>query len=313
MRKSVERRERDHDVPATYHAFYARRYTRLILPIAGLVAVAAIGGLVYYQSTESALAQQQAESQQKLADANVVISRLKTERLAREKAAKDAADQAAQLAVEVAKDAAAAPTTPSINGAQSAVCNFSTGEHDDPTRIDVVVNKKHCIVPVGYVPSQLATSYGATLTAEASDQFTALVEGAAAQGISISASSSYRSYAAQVATYNHWVAVNGSIAAADQVSARPGYSEHQTGLAVDVSSNGCSLDCFASSPAYTWMQSHAAEYGFIERYPSGLTSITGYSPEAWHYRYVGVAVAKDMKNTSVKTLEQYWNVAGGDY
>ncbi len=240
MRKSVERRERDHDVPATYHAFYARRYTRLILPIAGLVAVAAIGGLVYYQSTESALAQQQAESQQKLADANVVISRLKTERLAREKAAKDAADQAAQLAVEVAKDAAA-------------------------------------------------------------------------QGISISASSSYRSYAAQVATYNHWVAVNGSIAAADQVSARPGYSEHQTGLAVDVSSNGCSLDCFASSPAYAWMQSHAAEYGFIERYPSGLTSITGYSPEAWHYRYVGVAVAKDMKNTSVKTLEQYWNVAGGDY
>lgn len=123
----------------------------------------------------------------------------------------------------------------------------------------------------------------------------------------LGATSSYRSYAAQIATYQHWVTVNGSVTAADTVSARAGYSEHQTGLAVDVSSGGCSLDCFSGTAAYAWIKQNAYRFGFIERYPPGFTNITGYSPEAWHYRYVGVAVATAMKSAGTKTLEQYYN------
>src|SRR5690606_33070642 len=111
--------------------------------------------------------------------------------------------------------------------------------------------------------------YGATLRREAATQFALLVQAAQKDGMTIGATSSYRSYAAQIATYQHWVSVNGSIAAADTVSARAGYSEHQTGLAVDVSSGGCSLDCFAGTPAYAWMKKNAHAYGFIERYPPG--------------------------------------------
>ena len=140
-----------------------------------------------------------------------------------------------------------------------------------------------------------------------------MLQAAAAAGAPLSVTSSFRSYSNQVSTYNYWVKINGSAASADTVSARPGYSEHQTGLAIDFSAGGCSLECFAGTAQYTWMKANAAEYGFIERYMPGMTSITGYSPEAWHYRYVGATVAKDMKAKGVKTLEQYWSVAGGDY
>jgi len=136
---------------------------------------------------------------------------------------------------------------------------------------------------------------------------------ATAAGLPFRITSSFRSYQNQVDTYNQWVAVNGSTASADTVSARPGYSEHQTGYAMDIASGGCALDCFAGTPQYAWMQAHAAEYGFIQRYYDGYESITGYSPEPWHYRYVGIQVAEDMKARGIKTLEQYWGVSGGDY
>lgn len=136
---------------------------------------------------------------------------------------------------------------------------------------------------------------------------------AVAAGLGFDLSSAYRSYSDQQVTYNNWVRVNGSQAAADTVSARPGYSEHQTGLAADLKVGGCALECFANTAQYTWLTQHAANYGFIQRYPVGLTSITGYSPEAWHWRYVGVATATDMKAKGIQTLEQYFGITGGDY
>lgn len=140
-----------------------------------------------------------------------------------------------------------------------------------------------------------------------------MMNAAALAGTPFDMSSAYRSYANQVATYNNWVAVNGSQAAADTVSARPGYSEHQTGLAADLKVGGCALECFGSTSQYQWLKQHAADYGFIERYPQGLTSITGYSPESWHWRYVGTNIAQDMKAKSIQTLEQYFGISGGDY
>ncbi|MBC7459454.1 M15 family metallopeptidase, partial [Candidatus Saccharibacteria bacterium] len=121
-------------------------------------------------------------------------------------------------------------------------------------------------------------------------------------------------YSSQVSTYKYWVGVSGA-AGADTYSARPGYSEHQTGLAFDVadSAGAYPLDSFKKTSQYQWLLANAANYGFIQRYYAGYTSITGYTAEEWHYRYVGVAVAKDMASKGIKTLEQYWGVSGGDY
>lgn len=184
--------------------------------------------------------------------------------------------------------------------------------HDTLSSIDVVVNKKHHLQPLGYEPSDLVTSNGATLSRKAIDAYDRLYAAAAAAGQGFHVTSSYRSYATQVSTYNYWVSVSGQ-AGADTYSARPGYSEHQTGLAFDVAAGNCTLDCFGSTAQYKWLQAHAADYGFIQRYYAGYEKITGYKAEEWHYRYVGVAVAKDMKAKGIKTLEEYWNVPGGDY
>jgi len=80
-----------------------------------------------------------------------------------------------------------------------------------------------------------------------------------------------------------------------------------------VAAGGCTLNCFGSSAQYQWFQQNAANFGFIQRYYAGYENITGYSAEEWHYRYVGVAVAKDMNEKGIKTLEEYWGVSGGDY
>ncbi len=253
--------------------------------------------------------QSDARHHQKIADTNktydALIKKLKAEREAKELAAKKAAAEE-KARKEAAAKAATTEPAPKSSFASGKTCNTSSS-HNDPRRLDIIVNKRNCLIPLSYAPTDLVTAYGATLRSEAATQFGTLVNAAQANGVQIGATSSYRSYEAQVATYQHWVNVNGSMAAADKVSARAGYSEHQTGLAVDVSTGGCSLDCFAGTAAYAWMKKNAYKYGFIERYPPGLTHITGYSPEAWHYRYVGKAVASAMKTSGVKTLEEYFS------
>lgn len=195
----------------------------------------------------------------------------------------------------------------------SKSCNNDT-THADPTSIDVIVNKKHCIQPVTYAPTDLVTVRGATLSAKAIDSFSALMAAADAAGQPLSVTSSYRSYQDQVATYNYWVGVSGA-SGADSYSARPGYSEHQTGFAFDVADADKQfvLSDFIKTPQYQWLQDHAAEFGFIQRYYAGEESVTGYGAEEWHYRYVGTAVAEDMKAKNIKTLEQYWHISGGGY
>lgn len=167
-------------------------------------------------------------------------------------------------------------------------------------------------MPLSFIPSDLVTTNGATLSAKAADSFNKMFAAAAAAGQPFTVSSSYRSYQTQVSTYNYWVSVNGQ-AAADTVSARPGFSEHQTGFVIDVGAGSCILDCFGGTSQYSWFQKNAATYGFIQRYYLGYEHITGYAGEEWHYRYVGTAVAKDMQARGIKTLEQYWNIEGGDY
>lgn len=226
-------------------------------------------------------------------------------------AKKAEADAIAKMEAEMAvraeseKDIASAKQTKPVD---STTCGVST-----PSSITVVINKKHCFSPVDWAPNDLGSVDGYILRQAAADQMQAMMNAAAKNGAGFGLSSAYRSYENQQVTYNTWVQTNGSQAAADTVSARPGYSEHQTGLAADLKVESCVLECFSTSAAYTWLTAHAAEYGFINRYPSGLSDITGYAPEPWHWRYVGVSVAQDMKAKNVKTLEQYFGISGGSY
>lgn len=176
----------------------------------------------------------------------------------------------------------------------------------DPTAVTVIVNKTYCFSPIDWAPSDLTTtSDGWTLRAVAADSYNKMKQAAAYENMNFDPTSAFRSYGNQVSMYNHWVAVNGSANAADLVSARPGYSDHQTGLAVDLKSDSCVLECFGTTAAYSWLKIHAADYGFIQRYPENLTSLTGYAAEAWHWRYVGADVAKELKKLDIKTLEIY--------
>lgn len=203
---------------------------------------------------------------------------------------------------------AAATANPAGTSPATAACGVA-----EPASVSVVINKKHCFDPLDWQPDDLTAVNGWYLRAEAANRLQTMMDAAAAAGQPLTITSAYRSYTDQAATYADWIRVKGTQAAADSLSARPGYSEHQTGLAVDFKANGCALECFAATPQYAWLAAHAAEYGFIRRYPDGLTSITGYEPEAWHWRYVGSTVARDMKTKGIETLEMYFRITGGDY
>src|SRR5690606_19679945 len=130
---------------------------------------------------------------------------------------------------------------------------------------------------------------------EASDALVAMFAAAKAEGAGeMRIQSAYRSYDAQVGAYSYHVNRLGQ-ERADIASARPGHSEHQTGLTADISAgSSCILEaCFASTAQGAWLAKNAHRFGFILRYPDGLTDITGYAFEPWHYRYVGVELATE--------------------
>ena len=159
----------------------------------------------------------------------------------------------------------------------------------------LIVNKSYSL-PSDYNPGGL--------TAECSSAFEELRQGASADGIDIYLSSGFRSYETQTYLYNGYVYYYGQ-ATADTFSARPGHSEHQTGLAID-----CNIisDAFIGTPEAIWLEEHCHEYGFIIRYPRGKESITGYKYEPWHIRYIGAENAK-MIHDSGLTLEEYFGIS----
>ncbi|WP_457972576.1 D-alanyl-D-alanine carboxypeptidase family protein [Arthrobacter sp. D1-17] len=199
-------------------------------------------------------------------------------------------------------------------GAQAAPAGeqLSTSVVTTPTHPWVLVNKSRPLNPIQFVPSDLVYWNGTghrlrrSVSAAANQMFT----GARAAGHSLEVISGYRSYATQRDLYNYYVQTYGQ-AYADQISARPGHSEHQTGLAMDVGNvgGGCGLTaCFGDTAGGRWVAANAHRYGFIVRYPQGYTHITGYAYEPWHLRYVGVALATDMKVRSIPTMEQFFSL-----
>jgi zinc D-Ala-D-Ala carboxypeptidase len=185
----------------------------------------------------------------------------------------------------------------------------------DPSSIWVVVNKTHPIHPREFRP-ELAIVRGYQVARAAAEPLARLLHAGDAAGLGFKIASAFRSYAYQVHVHDALVSSVGS-AAADRVSARPGYSEHQTGLAVDLitpAHAGCDLTpCFAATPAGRWLARNAVRYGFIVRYTPGNQAITGYRPEPWHIRYVGRPLAAAMRAAGITTLEQALHIAGGNY
>lgn len=193
---------------------------------------------------------------------------------------------------------------------------------DDPASLWVVSNKRRPLQPTDYVPADLVPvpvpfTNAPSLRQEAADAAVAVVQAAREEaGLELISLSAYRSYGVQVAVYNGVVAQQGQ-EAADLVSARPGHSEHQTGLAIDFGSQPqvCSLQpCFGETAHGVWLAENAHRFGFVLRYPSGATPVTGFSYEPWHFRYVGVALAAEMRATGVATLEEFFGLeAAPDY
>lgn len=269
-----------------------------------LLACIVSGGLLFYIDTQerihSAQLHTETEQQRKTLSAQVA-QRLKQQ-------VEDARQAEMSAKQPTLADTSSKSSTQSSNKGPS--CTAVTNLDD----VTVVVNKRRCFSPISWEPNDLELIDGNhLLRAEAASHFKKMKDEANNSNIDFVPSSAYRSYYDQLSVYNYWVVANGSKSVADQVSARPGFSEHQTGLAVDLKVGNCALECFATTNAYTWLTQHAADYGFILRYPTGLTSITGYSAESWHWRYVGIKTAQGMKHSSIKTLEKYLNVTGGDY
>ena len=165
---------------------------------------------------------------------------------------------------------------------------------------EIVVANKHYPMSKDYYPGENATAKAA---------FLKLIARMKEKGYAISDNySGFRSYATQAQLYQSYVNQEGQ-AAADRYSARPGYSEHQTGLAFDVI--GTDGQLVEDSSAAQWLLEHAPDYGFVVRYPRGKESITGYMHEEWHLRYIGKE-AKDIAASGL-TLEEYYGFDGGDY
>ena len=166
---------------------------------------------------------------------------------------------------------------------------------DSPTYINgiLIVNKKY----------SLPSTYNPGVDPEAGNALSNLQTGAANAGYSMPLLSGFRSYSTQKVLYNSYVQTDG-VEAADTYSARPGHSEHQTGLAFDVGN----IDYgYGDTDAGRWLNDHAHEYGFIIRYLKGKESITGYVYEPWHIRYVGLNVASEIHTRGI-TLEEYLGV-----
>jgi D-alanyl-D-alanine carboxypeptidase len=199
----------------------------------------------------------------------------------------------------------------------TAVDGFDTTQHSLTAANSpwVVVNKKHPLNPIKYVPANLVTPKqfnggGLRLAKPAADAFLKLaLAGKAAGAGSISIASGYRSYTRQVAVHAEDVRKFGLVAG-EKLAARPGFSEHQTGLAIDVwaPSQGCRIRvCFSTTKAGKWLKANAWKYGFIIRYPDGSYPITGYQFEPWHLRFVGVELTTQMHSTGETILERFWN------
>ncbi|MBY3619131.1 M15 family metallopeptidase [Acinetobacter sp. CUI P1] len=206
------------------------------------------------------------------------------------------------------------PSEPDSNGKG----NSTDDSFKEPDSIAVMVNKEYGL-PENYKPTDLVYPEvrftfkekieKRMMRKEAAEALEKLFAGAEEDGIYLAGVSAYRSKETQTRLFNRYVEKDGE-ELARTYSAVPGYSEHQTGLAIDVSgSDGkCAAEsCFGGTKEAEWLAQHATEYGYIIRFPEGKQDITGYKYEPWHIRYVGKDIAAYIADKGI-TLEEYYDV-----
>lgn len=218
---------------------------------------------------------------------------------------------------DASEDTNASDTTPTVTVPEFDKKKYSI---TDPASLWVIASKPRQLNPKEYVPAGLVTPEVPLRSSAASDEMKLrsdaakaleeLVAAGKAAGVQLKLASGYRSYNTQVIVYNNEVRQYGK-ATADSQSARPGHSEHQTGLGADlqdVAGRCVVADCFKDLPEGKWLAEHAWEHGFIIRYPEGKQAITGYRYEPWHIRFVGKELAAELQKTNTHTLEEFFNV-----
>lgn len=197
--------------------------------------------------------------------------------------------------------------------------SFDKSQHSltSPSSIWVIVNKQNSL-PISYAPDLTVPEVRLRLSAseeqmhissEIKSQVEELFAAASGNGVELVFGSGYRSSSLQKQFYDSYVARDGA-SAADTYSARPGHSEHQTGLSFDLTSPSgtCHLEvCFGDTPQGKWAAANAHKFGFIIRYQNGKDEITGYQYEPWHLRYVGVELANEI-HASGQTLEEFFEL-----
>ncbi|WP_238651256.1 M15 family metallopeptidase [Paenibacillus piscarius] len=204
---------------------------------------------------------------------------------------------------------ASATAPPASDGSEMVVA--------DPDSTAVMVNKQYSL-PEEYKPADLVYPdvpfifsekiEKRMLRREAAAALEEMVAAAKQDGVHLAGVSGYRSEATQRRLFNNYVKKDGE-EKARTYSAMPGHSEHQTGLAIDLSgSDGkCAAEsCFAGTKEAQWLADHATEYGYIIRFPEGKETITGYKYEPWHVRYVGKEIAASIAERGI-TLEEYFD------
>ncbi|NEU32064.1 M15 family metallopeptidase [bacterium LRH843] len=195
-----------------------------------------------------------------------------------------------------------------------------TIKNPDPHSVEVMVNKDFPL-PSDFEPQDLVYPdvrfifeekiEKRMMREEAAAALKEMFDSAELDGIYLAGVSAYRSHKVQTTIFNQYVQIDGE-ENAKKYSATPGTSEHETGLAIDVSGSNakCAVeDCFADTDESAWLETHAAEYGFIIRYPAGKEEVTGFKYEPWHLRYVGKELAIELNKFGI-TLEEYYGKNG---
>lgn len=186
-------------------------------------------------------------------------------------------------------------------------------DHTSTDSIYVIINKTHPL-PQDFEPTDLvvptvkATKEGLTLRKEAADALETMFNAAKEDGLTLIFGSGYRSYSTQERLFNNYVARDGE-EAANRYSARPGESEHQTGLAVDISDGSMAnwlKNSFKNTDEGKWLKENSYKYGYVLRFIEGKEDVTGYMYEPWHFRYVGIEEAKKIYDSGL-TLEEFYN------
>ena len=173
----------------------------------------------------------------------------------------------------------------------------------DIDKITMLVNKYH-YVSKDYIPKNLIDVNGLLINKDTYESFKEMKNDMNKENLDIEIISAYRSYDYQNNLYNNYLKYE-TKALVDSYSARAGYSEHHTGLAIDIDNKTSNFEQFYLTKEYLWMNTNAHKYGFILRYPKDKENITGYTYEPWHYRYIGKDIATYIKEHNI-TYEEYY-------